>query len=103
MTVAWLFGWAAIFLLIGQRLLQAMARPQELVPALLVGGVLVVILANIPVLNLLVLLIGGSVALGAALLSRFGTQGPSAPLLPVSSSTPSAPSGPPAPATPPAA
>jgi hypothetical protein len=103
MTVAWLFGWAAIFLLIGQRLLQTMQRPQELVPALLVGGVLVVILANIPVLNVLVLLIGGSVALGAALLSRFGTQGPGAPLLPVSSTTPSAPSAPPAPATPPAA
>jgi hypothetical protein len=65
--------------------------------------VLVVILANIPVLNLLVLLIGGSVALGAALLSRFGTQGPGAPLLPVSSTTPSAPPGPPAPSTPPAA
>jgi hypothetical protein len=103
MTVAWLFGWAAIFLLIGQRLLQTMERPQELVPALLVGGVLVVILANIPVLNWLVLLIGGSVALGAALLSRFGTQGPGAPLLPVSSTTPPAPPGPPAPSTPPAA
>ncbi len=103
MTVAWLFGWAAIFLLIGQRLLHSMQRPQELVPALLIGGVLVVILANIPVLNVLVLLIGGSVALGAALLSRFGTQGPGAPLLPVSSTTPSAPSGPPAPSTPPAA
>jgi len=103
MTVAWLFGWAAIFLLIGQRLLQSMQRPQELVPALLIGGVLVVILANIPVLNVLVLLIGGSVALGAALLSRFGTQGPGAPLLPVSSTTPSAPPGPPAPSTPPAA
>jgi len=103
MTVAWLFGWAAIFLLIGQRLLQSMQRPQELVPALLIGGVLVVILANIPVLNLLVLLIGGSVALGAALLSRFGTQGPGAPLLPVSSTPPSAPPGPPAPSTPPAA
>ena len=103
LTVAWLFGWAAIFLLIGQRLLHSMQRPQELVPALLIGGVLVVILANIPVLNVLVLLIGGSVALGAALLSRFGTQGPGAPLLPVSSTTPSAPSGPPAPSTPPAA
>ena len=103
MTVAWLFGWAAIFLLIGQRLLQTMQRPQELVPALLVGGVLVVILANIPVLNWLVLLIGGSVALGAALLSRFGTQSPGAPLLPVSSPTPPAPPGPPAPSTPPAA
>lgn len=87
MTIAWLFGWAAIFLLIGQRLLQTMERPQELVPALLVGGVLVVILANIPVLNWFVLLIGGSLALGAALLSRFGTQGPGAPLLPAATTT----------------
>jgi hypothetical protein len=103
MTIAWLFGWAAIFLLIGQRLLLTMKRPQELVPALLLGGALVVILANIPVLNVLVLLIGGSVALGAALLSRFGTQGPGAPLLPVTSTTPPAPAGPPAPAAPPVA
>lgn len=103
MTIAWLFGWAAIFLLLGQRLLQSMGRPQELIPALLVGGILVVILANIPVLNFFVLLIGGALALGAALLSRFGTQGPGAPLLPgVSSPTqpPTPPPSAPAPATP---
>lgn len=91
MTVAWLFGWAAIFLLIGQRLLQTMGRPQELIPALLVGGILIVILANIPVLNWFVLLIGGALALGAALLSRFGTQGPGAPLLPSTATPPSTP------------
>jgi hypothetical protein len=104
MTVAWLFGWAAIFLLIGQRLLQTMDRPQELVPALLVGGLLVVILANIPLLNVLVLLIGGSVALGAALLSRFGTQGPAAPLVPaLPANTPPPPAAPTPPPPAPAA
>jgi len=91
MTVAWLFGWAAIFLLIGQRLLLTMGRPQELIPALLVGGILIVILANIPVLNWFVLLFGGALALGAALLSRFGTQGPGAPLLPTTTGQPPTP------------
>lgn len=98
MTIAWLFGWAAIFLLIGQRILLTMNRPQEAIPALLLGGGLVVILANIPVLNWLVLLIGGSLALGAALLSRFGTQGPGATLVPAVTPAPPQPTPPPSPA-----
>jgi hypothetical protein len=98
MTIAWLFGWAAIFLLIGQRLLVTMNRPQEAIPALLLGGGLVVILANIPVLNWLVLLIGGSLALGAALLSRFGTQGPGVVPVPAVTPAPPQPTPPPSPA-----
>jgi len=80
MALAWLFGWAAIFIVTGQRLLQQVRRPQDLALALIVGGVLWGILANLPVIQVLVILVGGSVAVGAALLSRFGTQGPGAPL-----------------------
>jgi hypothetical protein len=74
MTAAWLFGWAAIFLITGQRLLHSTHRPQELVPALLLGGAIVGILANVPFLNILVILIGGSFALGSVIYSRFGTH-----------------------------
>ena len=81
MTIAWLFGWAAIFVLTGQRMLRTANRAQELVPALLLGGLLVGILANIPFLNFFVLLIGGSLALGAVIYSRFGTRPPSLPLI----------------------
>ena len=88
LTIAWLFGWAAIFVVVGQRLLRTANRAQELVPALLLGGLLIGILANIPVLNLFVLAIGGSVALGAVIYSRFGTR---PPWLPLVGSTPPAP------------
>lgn len=98
MMLAWLFGWAAIFILIGQRLLRTANRAQELVPALLLGGLLVGILANIPYINILIVLAGGSLALGAVIYSRFGTRPPSLPLL---GSAP-APSSPPA-SQPPAA
>ena len=81
MTIGWLFGWAAIFVVIGQRLLRTANRAQELVPALLLGGLLVGILANIPVINFFVLVVGGSVALGAVIYSRFGTRPPSLPLI----------------------
>jgi hypothetical protein len=91
MTVGWLFGWAALFLLTGERLLRTANRPPELVLALLVGGVILGLLANVPLLNWLVLPIGGSLALGATIYSRFGTRPPELPL-----------TGPAAPVTPPA-
>lgn len=94
LTIAWLFGWAAIFVVVGQRLLRTANRAQELVPALLLGGLLIGILANIPVLNFFVLAIGGSLALGAVIYSRFGTRPPSLPL--VGSTPPAPPTSPPA-------
>jgi hypothetical protein len=105
-TIAWLFGWAAIFIVTGQRLLRTASRAQELVPALLLGGLLIGILANIPFLNFFVLLIGGSVALGAVIYSRFGTRPPSLPLigaLVTTNQPPAPPSPPPPPPQPPAA
>jgi hypothetical protein len=98
-TIAWLFGWAAIFVLTGQRLLRTANRAQELVPALLLGGLLIGILANIPLVNIAVLLVGGSLALGAVIYSRFGTRPPSLPFLGGAPASPSAPS-PPAPQAP---
>lgn len=92
MTAGWLFGWAAIFLLTGQRLLRALHGPQELIPALLTGGLVTGILANIPLFGLIVILVGGSVALGAAIYSRLGTHAPHLP--------PMTPTGPPAPSPP---
>ncbi len=91
MTVAWLFGWGALFLVTGQRLLQAANRPQELVLALLLGGAVLGFLANVPVLGAFVIVIGGSVALGAAVLSRFGTRGPREPLFGPASPPPAPP------------
>jgi hypothetical protein len=76
MTIAWLLGWAAIFVITGQRLLRSANRPQELIPALLLGGLIIGILANVPGLNLAVIFFGGSLALGAAIYSRLGTRSP---------------------------
>lgn len=89
MTAGWLFGWAAIFLVIGERLLRAVRGPQQLVPAVLVGAALAGILANIPRLGLVVILVGGCLALGASIYSRLGTHSPHRPSMPAG--------GPPAP------
>lgn len=94
MTAGWLFGWAAIFLATGQRVLRAVRGPRPLLPALLTGALLAGILANIPRLGVVVILVGGSLALGAAIYSRLGTHAPHLP--------PMSPAGPPA-SSPPAA
>jgi hypothetical protein len=73
-SAAWLFGWAAIFLVVGNRFLVAAdQRPQPLA-AVVVGGVLFALLALIPLISIPIGLVGGAVALGAALGSRFGTR-----------------------------
>jgi hypothetical protein len=92
LVVGWLFGWAALFLITGQRLLRTASRLPDLVPALLVGGVLLGVLANIPYVNVVVLGIGGSLALGAVIYSRFGTQPPTprdvGPVVPPAATSP---------------
>ena len=79
MTAGWLFGWAAIFVTTGQRVLRALHGPRHLIPGLLIGALLVGILANIPGLGVVVILVGGSLALGAAIYSRLGTHAPYSP------------------------
>ncbi len=72
--LAWIFGWAAIYLVVGNRLLAAAdQRPQPFL-AVIVGGAVFALLALVPLVGIPIGLIGGSVALGAALGSRFGTR-----------------------------
>lgn len=81
MIAAFLFGWTAIVLVVGQRVMQALDWQGGAIPALVVGGVLAALVLNVPFLGGLVLLLGGAVALGAVVLTRFGTQ-PVFPWLP---------------------
>jgi hypothetical protein len=74
MGVGWLLGLAGAMLLIGQRLAAALHLHAEPVPALLLGGALVVVLANVPVLGDLFAVVAGSMALGAVVMTRFGTR-----------------------------
>ena len=71
----WLFGWAALYLVLGRRLVAAATEhpPRPLI-AVVAGGAVFLLLGLVPVAGVLVGLIGGSVALGAALGSRFGTR-----------------------------
>ena len=73
-ALAWIFGWAAIYLVVGNRLLKAAdQRPQPFL-AVIVGGTVFALLSLVPLAAIPIGLIGGSIALGAALGSRFGTR-----------------------------
>jgi hypothetical protein len=73
-VLAWIFGWAAIYLVVGRRLMAAAdQRPQPFL-AVIVGGAIFAVFSLVPPVGILVGLIGGSIALGAALGSRFGTR-----------------------------
>jgi hypothetical protein len=74
MTVAWLLGLTGAIVLIGQRLTAALRMHADPVPTLLIGGALVAVLVNVPVLGVLFALLIGSMALGAVVLTRFGTR-----------------------------
>ena len=97
-VAAWLLGWTAIFLVAGRRLVAAV-RPEgsDPLPALLIGGAVLSLLWIVPVVNVLVGVIGGCVAVGAALGSRFGTRMPGDRLFGASPGPPMVPppSGPP--------
>jgi hypothetical protein len=76
-AAAWVLGWTAILLVTGRRIVAAV-RPQgsDPLPALLIGGLVLSVLWIVPLVNVLVGLIGGFVAVGAAVGSRFGTRTP---------------------------
>lgn len=74
MTAGWLLGLAGVTVLIGQRLTAALHVHVEPIPTLLIGGVLVAVLVNVPFLGGLFALLIGSMALGAVVLTRFGTR-----------------------------
>ncbi len=73
--VAALFGFVAISLLIGERLLQALnVSEASPIVAVLIGVFLLRLLNLVPCLGFVFSLIVYSLALGAVILSRFGTQ-----------------------------
>jgi hypothetical protein len=118
-ALAWIFGWAAIYLVVGRRLLAIADQQPQPFLAVIVGGAAFAVLTLVPPLSFLVGLIAGSIALGAALGSRFGTRteqrdffawgnrslyfAPTAPMAPAPQPPPPAAPPPPAPTqTPPA-
>ncbi|MFQ6058668.1 MAG: polymer-forming cytoskeletal protein, partial [Anaerolineae bacterium] len=73
--VAGLFGWIAIGLLVGERILEVLnvGEPLPLV-AVTIGVLLISFLAAVPCIGWIVALFGGLLGLGAVILTRFGTQ-----------------------------
>ncbi len=74
-VAAGIFGWIAIGVLIGQRLLAALqvAQPQPLLEVI-VGIPVITLLSAVPCLGWLLALIVASAGLGAVVLTRFGTM-----------------------------
>ena len=91
MLVAGVFGWIAIGLLVGRRLLEAFnVRGITSLMAVAAGTLLISVLRAIPCLGDLIGFVVGCAGLGAVVLTRFGTQtyplpmpGPPAPPVPV--------------------
>ena len=73
-ALAWIFGWAGIYLVVGNRLLKAADQKPQPFLAVIVGGAVFALLSLVPLAAIPIGLIGGSIALGAALGSRFGTR-----------------------------
>jgi hypothetical protein len=80
LLAAWLFGYAAVFLVLGRFLLGSLNRRAEAIPALLLGALIVTALSIVPAVGSLIGFIAGVLALGAALGSRFGTRAPELPI-----------------------
>lgn len=77
LVAAWLMGWAAVGIIVGQRLWDALNQPQtsDVLPAA-VGTFLVSLISAVPCVGTLFGLIVGMVGLGAVVLSYFGTRVP---------------------------
>lgn len=75
MLVAGVFGWIAVGLLVGQRLLEAF-KVKGITPLIAVaaGTLLISSLRAVPCLGALIAFVVGCVGLGAVVLTRFGTQ-----------------------------
>lgn len=111
LAVVWLFGWIAVGRLVGEKVLEAF-KAREILPvvAVVIGVILLALLGAVPVIGGLVSLFLGLLAVGAVVLTRFGTQpyppstivgGPVVPVAPPSP-PPKAPAVPPTPPAPPA-
>jgi len=73
-VIAWLFGWTAVGLIVGQRVLTAFKAEPTLPLATIVGVALISLIWAFPCLGSLFALIVGSAGLGAVVLTRAGTQ-----------------------------
>lgn len=75
-VIAFLVGWLAVGLWLGQRLLQAMKiHERSSLGEMALGVFLITVLSRLPLcIGFLATVIVGSVGLGAVVLSRFGTQ-----------------------------
>lgn len=76
--LAWIYGWVALGLVLGNRLAEAFKQQWSPLATTLLGtlalSVLTAVLGWIPCVGWLAGLVAGSVGLGAAILSRFGTE-----------------------------
>lgn len=104
LAAAWIFGWIAIGWVAGERLLQAIGvRQPEPWMAAGLGVLLLSLLGAVPCVGLLVSVVVGSMGLGAAILTRMGTQRYPMPRLgppPPELREPPAPPSPPVPTAP---
>ena len=90
MLVAGVFGWVAIGLLVGRRLLEALSvKGITSLAAVAAGTLLISLLRAIPCLGGIFAFVVGCAGLGAVVLTRFGTQ--TYPLRPVVPPTPPVP------------
>ena len=95
-VAAGVFGWTAVGIWTGRRLLTALKGDQQPIIAAVIGIATLTLLSEIPCLGWGLAVIAGSAGLGAVVLTRFGTtpyQTPAAPIAPVEP-PPSAPSEP---------
>jgi hypothetical protein len=76
LAVAWLVGWVAVGLWLGQRLLQALnARNASSIGEVAIGVFLITVLTQLPAcIGFFVGLVIGCMGLGAVVLTRFGTR-----------------------------
>ncbi|HID86637.1 MAG TPA: polymer-forming cytoskeletal protein [Anaerolineae bacterium] len=75
LVAAGLFGWIAVGLLVGEKILEAL-KVEESLPlvAVAIGVLLISFLGTVPCIGWVVALFGGLLGLGAVVLTRFGTQ-----------------------------
>ncbi len=75
LAAAGVFGWIAVSLVLGERLLRAL-KVASIVPiaAMVVGLFVLWLVTEVPLLGFLIWLFVASLALGAVILTRFGTQ-----------------------------
>jgi hypothetical protein len=75
LSAAWLFGWCALGLLVGQRLLRALkVRDLAAIWQAALGVLIMSLVGALPCIGWAVWLFGGMYAFGSVILTRFGTR-----------------------------